>query len=170
MNDVPLDFDAFARAELPALLRFATAVAGDPELAADVVQDAMVKAHSRWRHIAATDRPDLYVRRMVVNQHLSWRRRWHVRTIVPVHDDVLHARASAEPDASQRVSDRDDVLRRLEQLPRRQRAVLVLRFFEGLDDTEIAQVLGTSPVTVRSNASRALAALRRHALHAQEVL
>ncbi|GMA86269.1 hypothetical protein GCM10025868_15190 [Angustibacter aerolatus] len=55
-------------------------------------------------------------------------------------------------------------------MPRRQRAVLVLRFFEGLDDTEIAQVLGTSPVTVRSNASRALAALRRHALHAQEVL
>ena len=154
------DFEGFARAHLPGLLGYAVALTGDRHLAADLVQDVMVRAHGRWPRIQAADRPDLYVKRMITNEHLSWRRRWHVRTVVPVDDEVLGARAPSTTDAAQRVVDRDDLWQRLAELPPRQRAVLVLRYYEGLDDAEIAQVLVTAAVTVRSNASRALAALR----------
>jgi RNA polymerase sigma-70 factor (sigma-E family) len=154
------DLDVFAREFLQPLLRYATALTGDPHLAADVVQDVMVRAHGRWERIRTSDRPDLYVKRMVTNEYLSWRRRWHVRSIVPVSDDVLAARAPADPGGVEQVVDRDDLRRRLAGLPRRQRAVLVLRFYEGLDDLEIAEVLGIAPGSVRSAASRALATLR----------
>ena len=154
------DFEDFARAHLPGLLSYAVVLTGDQHQAADLVQDVMVRVHGRWARIRATDRPDLYVKRMVTNEHLSWRRRWHVRSVVAVDDAVLGARAPAGADPSQRVVDRDHLWQRLAALPPRQRAVLVLRYYEGLDDAEIAQVLGTAAVTVRSNASRALAALR----------
>ena len=105
-------------------------------------------------------RPDLYLRRMVTNEHLSWRRRWHVRTIHATTDDVLAARIAPEADHAQHVVEDDAMWRHLTGLPPRQRAVLVLRYYEGLDDTEIGDVLGTSSATVRSHASRALATLR----------
>jgi RNA polymerase sigma-70 factor (sigma-E family) len=156
----PVDFEAYAHEHLPRLLAYAASLTGDRELAADVVQDAMVKAHGRWARIQETDRPHLYVRRMVTNEYLSWRRRWQVRHVVAAGDAVLHARASPVRDPSERVVDRDDAHRRLDSLPPRQRAVLVLRYYEGLDDGEIAVVLGTTASTVRSNAARALSALR----------
>ncbi|WP_092866964.1 SigE family RNA polymerase sigma factor [Quadrisphaera sp. DSM 44207] len=156
-------FDAFARRQLPGLLRYATALTGDPHTAADVVQDVLVRACARWERVRRTDRPDLYVKKMITNEHLSWRRRWHTRSVVPVEDTALHARTPPAGDASADLADRDDLRRRLATLPRSQRAVLVLRFYEDLDDPEIAQVLGIAPGTVRSNASRALAALRRDA-------
>jgi RNA polymerase sigma-70 factor (sigma-E family) len=154
------DFEAFVRQWLPAHLRYATALSGDPHLAADIVQDVLVRAHSRWRNIRGADRPDLYVKRMITNEYLSWRRRWHVRNVVPASLAVLHARHPITADAAQQIVDRDDLLHRLAKLPRRQRAVLVLRFYEGLSDREIAEILGVAPGTVRSTASRALAALR----------
>lgn len=154
------DFEGFAHQHLRGLLAYATALTGDRDLAADLVQEVMAKAHDRWSRIRAADRPLLYVKRMVTNEHLSWRRRWHVRRIVPVTDTVLHERAPRQVDSSQHVVDRDDARQRLDLLPRRQRAVLVLRYYEGLDDAEIAQVLDVSTSTVRSNAARALATLR----------
>jgi RNA polymerase sigma-70 factor (sigma-E family) len=153
--------DDVVRAHLPGLLRYATVLTGDAHTAADLVQEVLLRAHVRWTRIALMERPDLYLRRMVTNEHLSWRRRWHVRTIRPASDEVLAAHADPERDHAQHVVEDDAMWRRLAELPARQRTVLVLRYYEGLGDAEIATVLGTSAATIRSHASRALATLRR---------
>lgn len=150
-------FDEFARAELPRLLRYAVLLTGDRELAADVVQDTLVTAHDRWEQVTAATHPDRYVMRMVTNRYLSWRRRWSVRNVIPVGD--LPERAAGDDHATAHAA-RDEMWTRLAGLPRRQRAVLVLRYYESLTDAEIAEVLGCSPVTVRGYAHRALTTLR----------
>jgi RNA polymerase sigma-70 factor (sigma-E family) len=151
------DFEAFARAQSPRLLRYSVMLTGDRELAADLVQDVLVKVYRQWPRVRAADRPEWYAMRMVTNQFLSWRRSWAVRNIVavdelpePVRDDGFEATHAA----------RDDVWRRLAQLPKRQRAVLVLRYYERLTDAEIAGVLKCTASTVRGYAHRALATLR----------
>lgn len=155
-------FEAFARGVLPELLRYAGALTGDPHLAADLVQEVMVRAQGRWSRIERTDHPGRYLKKMVTNEHLSFRRRWHTRSVVTVGDDALHLGMRAVDDPSTGVVDRGGLRQRLGELPRRQRAVLVLRFYEDLDDDEIGELLGITAGTVRSNASRALAALRRN--------
>jgi RNA polymerase sigma-70 factor (sigma-E family) len=161
---VPDDFEVFAAARLPDLLRYATALTGDRELAADLVQDVLTRAFTRWPRIRRTEAPDRYLKRMITNAHLSHRRRWSVRRIAPAADDVLDARAPVAPDPTALDLERGEQVDRLWQalaaLPARQRAVLVLRYYEGLTDTEIAGVLDCAPGTVRSSASRALRALR----------
>jgi RNA polymerase sigma-70 factor (sigma-E family) len=152
--------DDVVRAHLPGLLRYATVLTGDPHTAADLVQEVLLRAHVRWTRIALTARPDLYLRRMVTNEHLSWRRRWHVRNVRPVADTTLADHVVPARDHAQHVVEDDAMWRQLSTLPPRQRAVLVLRYYEGLSDPEIASVLGTSSATVRSHASRALATLR----------
>ena len=158
-----LGLDDVVRTHLPGLLRYATVLTGDPHQAADVVQEVLLRAHSRWRRIALVDRPELYLRRMVTNEHLSWRRRWHVRTVRPSSDETLAACAAVIGDHAQQVVEADDLWRRLDELSPRQRAVLVLRYYEDLDDAEIAEILHTSRATVRSHVSHALAALRAQA-------
>ena len=153
--------DDVVRAHLPGLLRYATVLTGDGNTAADLVQEVLLRAHVRWRRISMLARPDLYLRRMVTNEHLSWRRRWHVRHIHPATDVVLAARARPQSDHAEHVVEDDAMWRELSTLPARQRTVLVLRYYEGLSDPEIASVLGTSSATVRSHASRALATLRQ---------
>lgn len=152
--------DELVRTHLPGLIRYATVLVGDQHTAADLVQEVLLRAHQRWHRITLTERPDLYLRRMVTNEHLSWRRRWHVRTIRPTADDALVDHAGTVGDHAQNHAEEDAMWRRLEQLPPRQRTVLVLRYYEGLADAEIATVIGTSPATVRSHAARALATLR----------
>lgn len=154
------DFDGFVRDHLPRLLAYAVVLTGDRHLAADVVQTALVRAHDRWPRVRGAGRPDLYVKRIVTNEYLSWRRRWYVRAVVPVADDVLAARAGGVADHAEQLAERDRVRRLLGGLPRRPRAVLVLRYYEGFDDAGIAELLGVAPSTVRATASRALAALR----------
>jgi RNA polymerase sigma-70 factor (sigma-E family) len=152
-----MTFEEFAATRLPGVLRFAGVLTADRALAEDVVQEVLIRAHARWNRIGAMDRPELYVRKMIVNEFVSWRRRsWR---LVP---------AGRAPDVDDRVSqdhafahaERAALLSELGKLPRRQRAVLVLRYYEGLSDTQIAEVLGCTPGTVRGYASRALAALR----------
>lgn len=152
------DFEEFAARELPGLLRYAVMLTGDRELAQDLVQDVMVKAHDQWRRVAAADHPGRYARAMVTRAFLSWRRRWAVRTILLAADGAPDGTPTR--DHSVDVVDRDDVWRRLAGLPRQQRAVLVLRYYERLTDAEIAGMLGCSAGTVRGYASRALATLR----------
>lgn len=154
-----MDFEQFVAAHLPALVRYAAVLAGDRDLAQDVVQDALVRAHARWRRIGQMARPEHYVKRMVTTEYLSWRRRrarraaalarWGAEIIPPPVTD--HAIEAAE---------RQALSQHLAALPARQRAVLVLDYFGGVDDTEIAALLGCSPGTVRVYRSRALAALR----------
>ena len=146
-----MKFDDFAAARLSALLRYAVLLTGDREQARDLVQDVLTQALVKWDRIGAVEEPYAYVRRMVTNEHLSWRRRRRVRT-VPLDDDPAGL-PSPEPPG-------DEMWELLSALPARQRAVLVLRFYEGLSDPEIADVLGCRPGTVRSSASRAYAALR----------
>lgn len=148
-----MSFEEWLTPMLPRLLRFATVMCGGPDLA----QDVAVKAQSCWTRISTMDQPEAYLRRMVVNEHLSWRGRWS-RT-VPQADLVDLPRGPAPGFADQH-ADRAELIVELRKLPRRQRAVLVLRFYEGLTDNEIADVLQVSPGTVRSHASRALATLR----------
>jgi RNA polymerase sigma-70 factor (sigma-E family) len=147
-------FDEWTRSGLPPLLRFATVLCGTPHLAEDVVQDVAIKAQRKWDRIGGLDNPEAYLRRMVVNEYLSWRRKWS--QYVP----SAEIEPASSPDHAERTADRDQLLGELAKLPRRQRAVLVLRYFGGLTDAEIAETLGCSPGTVRSHASRALATLR----------
>lgn len=163
-----VDFDEFLRAQLPSLVRFAGVLTADSHLAQDLTQDALVRAHARWSRIGRLDRPDLYLRRMITNGYLSWRRRWSVRTIRPMADAGLLDPATA-PDPAVQLADRDLVMTLLASLAPRHRAVLVLRFYEGRTDDEIATILGCAPGTVRSHVSRALAVLRERVRHEQPV-
>jgi RNA polymerase sigma-70 factor (sigma-E family) len=150
-------FEEFAAARLPAVLRFAGVLTGDRALAEDVVQEVLIRASRRWDDISGLDRPELYIRKMILNEYLSWRRRtWR---LLPV-DAVSDIDTRLAPDHASLHAERDALLAELGKLPRRQRAVLVLRYYEGFPDSEIAELLGCTPGTVRGYASRALAALR----------
>lgn len=151
-----MTFEEYVRARLPVLLRFATVLTGDRGLAEDVVQEVLVRAHGRWRRVSELAAPDRYVRRMIVNEFISWRRRWG--RVVPV-ESVTPTRPDT-PDHAWVHAERDELAARLARLPRRQQAVLVLRYYEQLADAEIAELLGCRPVTVRGYAARALARLR----------
>ena len=154
-----VQFEEFSREQLPGLVKFAAVLTGDRELAQDVVQDALVRAHQGWRQVAAADRPDLYLRKMVVNGYLGWRRRWYQRSVRPTAD-VTGFGGPTAPDPAWRIADADQLAGPLAELSRAQRASIVLRFYEDRDDNEIAAVLGCAPGTVRSHISRGLSALR----------
>lgn len=151
-------FAHFVATRGPGLVRLARGLLSDPHHAEDVVQDVLAKALVQWGRVSAADDIDAYVRRMVVNACTSWFRR-------AVRRERAHDTATLPdrglPDFAGGVIDRDRVVNLLRRLPAKQRAVLVLRHFEGLPDSVIAQMLGTSEVTVRSNAHRGLATLRR---------
>jgi RNA polymerase sigma-70 factor (sigma-E family) len=155
-------FAEFAAARLPGLLRYAVVLTGDADLAQDIVQEVLARTQVRWNKIARSDSPDAYVRRMVLNEYLSWRRTWAVRNVRAVGERLidLSDRRGESRDYAQDVVDTDELWNRLATLPRKQRAVLVLRYYEQVNDDEIAYLLGCAAVTVRSNASKALKALR----------
>lgn len=151
-----MTFEEFAADRLGAVLRFAAVLAGERALAEDVVQEVLIRAHARWDLIGSLDRPEAYVRKMVVNEYLSWRRRsWRL-----VPSGALVDAAGPGRDHAVDHAERDALLAEVGRLPRRQKAVLVLRYYEALTDAEIAEVLGCTPGTVRGYASRALATLR----------
>jgi RNA polymerase sigma-70 factor (sigma-E family) len=154
-----VNFDQFVAARLPALLRYATVITGDPHEAEDVVQEALVRAQTRWQSILATGVPETYVKRMVLNGYLSWRRRRSHRT-VPASTDAIERAAPSVADPATAIAERDALATMIAALPPRQRAVLALRYYEDRTDAEIAELLGCREATVRSHAARALAALR----------
>jgi RNA polymerase sigma-70 factor (sigma-E family) len=155
-------FAEFAATRLGGLLRYAVMLTGDRDLSQDIVQEVLARTQVRWKRIEKSDSPDAYVRRMVLNEYLSWRRRWAVRNIQAVGERLveLSDRHAAGGDHAHDVVETDELWNRLAMLPRKQRAVLVLRYYEQLSDAEIASLLGCAEVTVRSNASKALATLR----------
>jgi RNA polymerase sigma-70 factor (sigma-E family) len=150
------DYENFARAQLPRLLRYATMLTGEREQAADLVQDVLVKVYRRWSRISDADHPDRYALRMVTNGFLSWRRSRAARVIASgdLPDGVRPGDFASDHAL------REDMWQRLARLPRRQRAVVVLRYYEQLADSEIADLLGCAPATVRAHAHRALTTLR----------
>jgi RNA polymerase sigma-70 factor (sigma-E family) len=151
-------FDAWATARVAGLLRFAYLVIGSQHAAEDAVQDALTSACAKWSRVSRTRDPDAYVRRMIVNAHVSgWRRIRRESPVAEVRDTPgshRHADPTAEVDAD------DAVWRVCQTLPRQQRAAVVLRFYEDLDYPEIAEILGLAEATVRSHVHRALGALR----------
>ena len=151
-----MTFEDWLAAELPRLLRFADVLCGGPDPAEEVVQDVAIKVHTRWAKISGLEHREAYVRRMIVNEYLSWRRKWS--RLVP-QAEFTEPRPSGADFADQQ-ADRALLVTELARLPRKQKAVLVLRYLEGLPDTEIAEILGCSAVTVRTHASRGLATLR----------
>jgi RNA polymerase sigma-70 factor (sigma-E family) len=151
-----MTFEEFTQTRLPAVLSFATVLAGQRATAEDLAQEVLIKAHARWDTIGKLDRPEMYVRKMVLNEFLSWRRRsWR---LIPAGDTDLGS--AQEPDHAVGYAEHSAMLTEIARLPRRQRAVLVLRYYEDRSDTEIAELLGCAPGSVRAYASRALATLR----------
>jgi RNA polymerase sigma-70 factor (sigma-E family) len=149
-----VDFDAFVVARGPALIRFAHALSGDRGLGEDLCQSVLAKAHRRWKKINGD--PEPYVRAAIVHELISWRRR---RSNTERPGEVPDTSVAGPLDA---LAERDAMWQLLRELPDRQRAVLVLRYWQGLSDAEIAGLLHCSEGTVRSSAARAFAVLRRH--------
>ena len=154
-------FDQFVADRLDRLLGYATAITCDKHLAQDIVQDVLMRAQGKWERIGTMDAPYLYVKRMVTNDYLSWRRRKAAKEIA-VERSELAERAPSMADPADAHAERDAMRARIAILPRKQRAALVLRFYEDCSDAEIAQVLGCAESTVRSQLSRALQTLRAH--------
>lgn len=143
-------FDAFVAARSPALLRTAYLLTRDHALAEDLVQTALAKSWFHWSRIRE-DNPEPYVRRILVTTYSSWwRRRWTGE--IPTEELPESAAPPGE--------DRIDLWNAIGRLPRRQRAVVVLRFYEDLTEAETARVMGTSAGTVKSQTAKALAKLR----------
>lgn len=152
-----MTFEEFVALRLGALLRYATVVTWDPHLAEDITQEVLVRAQQRWGRIAGLDSPEAYVKRMIVNEFLSWRRR---RSARPVTLESLAEAAGSVPDHSASWSERDAMWCLIATLPAKQRAAVALRFYEDMSYEEIGDVLGCRAVTARSQVSRALLVLR----------
>lgn len=159
-----LTFEEFADSRLTAMLRYALMLTGDPHTAQDLVQETMVRVQLNWRRVTRADSPERYVRRMLTNQYIDWRRGSWLRRVLlrPEPDGTL----AVPVDHAERNAERDQVWSWLARLPRRQRAALVLRFYEDLPDADIADVLGCTVGTVRGHISRGLATLRAELVEA----
>jgi len=154
-----LRYEDFLQARLHALLRYAAILTGDPHQAEDVVQEVLVRASRRWRAISRMDAPEAYLKRMITNEYLSWRRRRSSTEVATGHD-VLASLAGASADHATACDDLDALRAGVALLPRKQRAALTLRYYEDLSYAEIGAHLGCSEGTARSHVSRALTALR----------
>ncbi|WP_422753472.1 SigE family RNA polymerase sigma factor [Micromonospora sp. WMMD708] len=150
------EFRDFVAARSGALLRTAYLLAGDWATAEDLLQTALTKTYLAWRRLGGIEAVEPYTRRVMVNTSTSWwRRRWHGERPT----EVLPERAGV--DEIEQQLDRDALWRHLRMLPARQRAVLVLRYYEDLSEAQTAALLEISPGTVKSQTSRALNTLRR---------
>jgi RNA polymerase sigma-70 factor (sigma-E family) len=150
-----LGFDTFVAVRLPALYRYALVLTRDRHEAEDLVHDALVRTAAGWWRVRRQDDPEAYVRRAMVRLLINRRRRGRREQVVAEPPDAGRVEAgygAVDDDASL-----DD---RLRALPPRMRAVLVLRYVDGLSEAEIADTLGISRGTVKSQAARALERLR----------
>ncbi len=158
MNDLD-DFRAFVLARGTALSRSAFLLTGDHHLAEDLLQVALSRAVGRWKRIAAGN-PEAYVRRTMVHEHISsWRRRRHL-VEVPVPPHLGPELSGSAPEETNGVVGRLALQRALDRLSPRQRAVIVLRFFDDCTEAQAAAALGCSIGTVKSQTHDALARLR----------
>jgi RNA polymerase sigma-70 factor (sigma-E family) len=153
-----LAFGEYVRTRSRALLRAAQAMTGNKSDAEDLVQATLVKAYQSWDRISDPAALDTYVRRVMVNTHISgWRRR---RLDEYPTDDLPD---SPEADATGDADLRDVVQRAIDRLPRQMRAAVMLRFYDDMTEPEVAAALGISIGTVKSTVARAVAKLRQDA-------
>ena len=152
-------------ARQPSLLRTAYLLTGDRHSAEDLVQTTLAKLYLSWDRVQRRELVDAYVRRILLNEHSSlWRRAWK-RKEVTAETLPDHVGVTDRPDHGERAA----LWEFVQTLPRKQRAVVVLRFYEDLSEAEVADVLGISVGTVKSQSSRALAALRER-IHTHPML
>lgn len=142
----------------PPAQRLAYLLTGDPSRAEDLVQEAFVRMVGRFAHLRAPDAFDAYLRRTIVNLHTSYLRRLRLERNYVERERKAVGRSSV--DAAPDLGVREDLWRALLDLPPRQRAALVLRFYEDLSERETAEVLGCSPAAAKALVARGMEALR----------
>ena len=159
------EFAEYMAARQPSLLRTAYLLTGDRHSAEDLVQTSLAKLYLSWDKVQKRELLDGYVRRIMVNENNSlWRRAWK-RKEVTTDEVPEQAHVTDRHDHGERSALWDFV----QTLPRKQRAVIVLRYYEDLTEAEVADILGISVGTVKSQASRALASMRQR-VHTQPML
>ena len=151
-----MEFEEYVSARGQELVRLGFTVSGDYQRAEDLAQIALMQAFRSWRKVRNADDPHHYVRRILVNEFLSMTRRRSYSEAPTAELDPQ----GAVPDHATDIANSDDLWRALATLSARERVVLVLRYYQDLDDQTIADVLGIKPSSVRATASRALASLR----------
>jgi RNA polymerase sigma-70 factor (sigma-E family) len=151
------EFDAFMRGRWPAMVRLAYALSGDVGHAEDLAQAAFARAYASWGRVRRAGDPDAYVRRIVINEH---RGRFRKRRVA---EELRGDLADTAGGQQQGPEEQQALLDALRCLGPRQRAVVVLRYWLDLSEAETAAALNCSVGTVKSQASRALATLRRNA-------
>jgi RNA polymerase sigma-70 factor (sigma-E family) len=151
-----VDFEEFVRARWLSLLRTAALLTGDVHAAEDLVQDTLARAAQRWPDISAARSPDAYVRRILYTRSVdAWR--WRRRQADPVGAKDPHVATTDETD---RIDAQIALATALRRLTPKQRAVLVVRFYEDRTEAEAARILGCSVNTVKSQTRHALGRLR----------
>jgi RNA polymerase sigma-70 factor (sigma-E family) len=161
LSDKDAEFSDYMAARQPSLLRTAYLLTGDRHTAEDLVQTALAKLYLSWDRVQDRESVDGYVRRILVNEHNSlWRRPWKRRERAT---DELPEDASPHGHTAAAGGHDADLWALVQTLPAKQRAAVVLRYYEELSEAETAAVLGVSVGTVKSQTSRALAALRTRA-------
>ena len=151
------EFSEFAHSRWSSLVRLGYAVTGDRGLAEDLAQTALANAYAAWSRVRKADDPDAYVRRIVLNAHRgTFRKRRVSERLTESPPDTL----APVPDPAGQHGDRATVIAALGTLTRRQREVLVLRYWLDLTESQVAATLGCSVGNVKSQTSRALARLR----------
>lgn len=156
-DDGRWDFESYAAVRWSRLVWTAYLLTGDHHEAEDLVQATLAKVYLAWPRISRLDAPDAYVHRALVNNNLS---RFRKRRVVQLLTSRLPERAREGGTAQ--VEERALLMAALATLPPRQRAVVVLRYWEDLSEHQVAEVLGCTPGNVKSQASRGLAKLREH--------
>ena len=154
------EFTSYVRAKGPALLRTARSLTPNPSDAEDLLQTALTKTYLAWERIDDHRALDSYVRRTLVNTRTS---QWRKRRVDEYATDELpepSATTAAGPDGAEQQAERDAMLRAISRLPVRQRAMVVLRYYEDMSEAQTAEALGVSVGTVKSAVSRALSKLR----------
>jgi RNA polymerase sigma-70 factor (sigma-E family) len=150
-------FEEFMTSRWASLVRLAFGLTGDRWLAEDLAQTALASAYASWWRVRRADDPDAYVRRILINASKSrWRRSRVAEQAAAPQAEVPDPAA----DPATAIGERSALLTALGALPPRQRAVVVLRYWEDLSDAQAAALLGCAASTVRSQAARALAKLR----------
>ncbi|MDP4511278.1 SigE family RNA polymerase sigma factor [Nonomuraea turcica] len=153
MSGAEHDFGAFVAARATSLLRVAYLACGDETEAEDLLQTALERTYRNWDRVRH-DSPEPYVRRVIINAAISRARRRAILSIIPMHSPPETSARAGDPDLVHVLMDA------LRALPPRQRAVIVLRYWEDLSETQTAEVLGCALGTVKSQASKALVKLR----------
>ncbi|MFC3492449.1 SigE family RNA polymerase sigma factor [Glycomyces rhizosphaerae] len=152
------EFREYVAARSAALHRAAYLLTGNWATAEDLVQTTLTKTYLAWSRIRTTDSVDAYARRILYNTNASW---WRKRSNREKPTEVFEDKADHSRDFTEHSAVRDAMWRHIAVLPKRQRAVLVLRYYENRTDQQIADILGISVGTVKSQASRALAGMRK---------